>query len=232
MTVWEAHRDLSLSLGDDVGASSTLIPDGVRYTKLLRDSYLYRAMLETMKQLVTPFVNAPKPILTNAISRMLPYLIEVETDVLYSNGVIWNGLQSFTYNPNKDVFLYLNAVYRIGDLSYPLPIKSDLMAFQGLLNSRNIQRPDPFAVANSWASPLTVYIDQEPDQMEVRYLAYPENPVNQMPTERLEIEERYYPAVINLATLFGKIDSQEVDNLDRFMPFMLQNNIMSPQGGQ
>lgn len=232
MTVWEAHRDLSLSLGDDVGATSTFIPDGVRYTKLLRDSYLYRAMLETMKQLVSPFVMAPKPTLTNAISRMLPYLIVVESDVIYSNGVIWNGLQSFTYNANKDVFLYLNAVYRIGTQSYPLPIKSDLMAHQGLLNSRNVQRPDPFAVANAWASPLTIYIDREPDELEVRYLAYPENPVNQMPTELLEIEERYYPMVIALATLYGKIDSQEVDSLDRFLPFAMQNNIMPPQGGQ
>lgn len=232
MTVWEAHRDLSLSLGDDVGAASTLIPDGVRYTKLLRDSYLYRAMLETMKQLVMPFLNMPKPILTNAISRMFPYSIAVETDVIYSNGVIWNGLEAYTYNANRDVFIYLNAVYRIGTQSYPLPIKSDLMAHQGLLNSRNVQRPDPFAVANAWAAPLTIYIDQQPDEVEVRYLAYPENPVNQMPTELLEIEERYYPMVLNYATLFGKIDSQEIDNVDRFMPFMLQNNIMPPQGGQ
>jgi len=232
MTVWEAHRDLSLSLGDDVGASSTSIPDGVRYTKLLRDSYLYRAMLEVMKQLVTPFVMAPKPTLTNAISRMFPYLIEVETDTLYDNGVTWNGLQSYTYNANKDVFLYLNAVYRVGTQSYPLPIKSDLMAHQGLLNSRNVQRPDPFAVANAWAAPLTVYIDQLPDDMEVRYLAYPSNPVNQMPTERLEIEERYYTMMLALATLYGKIDSQEVDSLDRFLPFAIQNNIMPPQGGQ
>ena len=57
--IHEIHEQLSSSLGDIVYCNNTNIPDGARYTKALRDSYLQRSILETYRRIISQAIGYP-----------------------------------------------------------------------------------------------------------------------------------------------------------------------------
>lgn len=253
MKVWEAHRDLSLSLGDSVGLESyTLdsppdtIPDGVRASKALRDSYLYRAMLNIVNDLLRQVIGLDKLTASNIISKVLPSMVN-EAIIPVSDMRMYTWLDIGTDALGGYGLLYLLSVILTDDLNnknYPIPIKSQ-QEKNKLMNSRNIQRPDAFCtymtqVAGIVPNPdiMRLFIYDGTSQLEhfesviLTYLAYPKNPATQELDEDIFFEESYYNTVIELATIFGMADSQEIQSPERFYPQTLDTKIGVSNAGQ
>jgi len=164
--VWELHTNLSNAIGDPIrytsndAISGRVIPDGVRYSKQLRDNYIFRAGLEIQKQITEVIASLPHKIASAVIEGLHPtnkitnfYSIgggighDVIADVNYGNNQVftidWSVLNS-PESQSRPMFL-LSAMYvkTANNRPYPLPVKTGIET-QGLLNSRNVQTPDDF----------------------------------------------------------------------------------------
>lgn len=166
MQVWELHTNLSNAIGDPIRYTSSdaisgrVIPDGVRYSKQLRDNYIFRAGLEIQKQITEVIASLPHKIASSVIEGLHPtnkitnsYNInggaghDVIVDTNYGSTQVFTIDWSVLNSPesiSRPMFL-LSAMYikTIDNRPYPLPIKTGIET-QGLLNSRNVQQPDDF----------------------------------------------------------------------------------------
>lgn len=60
MQLYQAHQQLALSLGDtNDDISNTTIPDGVRYSALLRNTYLYLGIIDVYNAILNPLYALP-----------------------------------------------------------------------------------------------------------------------------------------------------------------------------
>ncbi len=164
MQVWELHTNLSNAIGDPIrytssdAVSGRVIPDGVRYSKQLRDNYIFRAGLEIQKQITEVIATLPHKIASSVIEGLHPTNkmtisidplgLLVNDDLSYGINraftIDWSLYSSDLESTNRPMFL-LSAMYISGknQKPYPLPIKTGIET-QGLLNSRNVQQPDDF----------------------------------------------------------------------------------------
>lgn len=251
--LWEAHRDLSLTLGDSVGLEDfstsnppTFIPDGVRASKALRDSYLYRAMLSLMNDMLRQVVGADRKIANEIIMRMFPHMIsraEVNIPSLRRNTFMDITGQQLG---NKTLLYLISVDARNQYKRYPVPIKSASEANR-LMNDRNVQRSDAFCtyftiVAGDQpdATKLRLYIYDQTDllydftDVYLTFLPYPTNPSSQQLDEELDFEVNYYNTIIELGTIYGMAESQDLQAPERFYPHVIDtqvkggNNVGSP----
>lgn len=223
MLVYQAHDILAKQLGDIINVSpfatgqTTVIPDGVVYLKIHRDDLLNRAMISIIEQAIKSVVGYPKKMARETIHRLFPHLTSTFTP----------GQASFTIN---NCIMLLQATYvGMDNLTYPLPIKDNLIEVQGLLNSRSVQTADPFCYSvgstpnnlnitvfagNANISNITMHCLRVPT-----FLTDTPLPVN---TDVIDFEEYMMSSVLSLATMFGMADRQDLE-IDRYMPFTLQN---------
>lgn len=71
--IHEIHEQLSSSLGDIVYCNNTNIPDGARYTKALRDSYLQRSILETYRRIISQAIGIPRQNVVALLQSLFPH---------------------------------------------------------------------------------------------------------------------------------------------------------------
>jgi hypothetical protein len=254
LKIWEVHRDLSLALGESVGLESytlsnppSFIPDGARYSKSLRDSYIYRAMLHLYNIMLREIVSLPRQAAAEIIFRLYPNVIkraELSTSVRTETSLWLRPADLEGYS-----ILYLLSLQAMKvqtnniKQSYPIPIKSTHYK-NALMNPRNVQRCDAFCTiykqingAFGAEQDLQLFI-YDPNKtlwdyqdLAVTFLPYPKNPVNQELDEDLVYEESYISLVLQYATLYGMGDSQEVQAVDRFYPNTLDSSIKGGSNG-
>lgn len=165
MQIWELHRDLSNAIGDpirytsDNAVNGRVIPDGVRYSKALRDSYILRAAMEIQRQITEVIAALSHKQSVTILEALHPtnkrnnsYSINGGTGHDIIEDLNYGNIQVFTLdfsvnNPAESIdrpMFLLSAMYVDSNQRiYPLPIKTGLET-QGLLNSRNVQIPDDF----------------------------------------------------------------------------------------
>lgn len=231
MYVWEAHKELALSIGDPINANQSVIPDGVRYTKLLRDSYLYRSMLSIYNSVLKEVASLPKKFVSFVLNNLFPMTVLEESyepssftsRYLQDHGEHWLVLQDI------QLCYILSARIYVGTRGiFPLPIKDPIEA-NGLLNTRNIQKPDSFFVFFGDVTNTRLYIYDfdgfmpEASEIHIKALRYPIHPRNQFPSDILTIEPHYIPKVLALSTIYAQADSQEVDSA-QYIPLILGGN--------
>lgn len=250
MKVWEAHRDLSNSIGDSVycDINTNPIPDGVRYSKELRDSYLYRAMLEINQQNLDLVKNVPNKVASILLDKLYSSL---KTKVRFS----LNGNTDFAITPHInptgrlnhwDVFLdislhtltpqilYILDAY-ITDTEeniYRLPIKYGIDG-SSIANGFNAQNPNPFLMIRSHRDNLnpsleymqiydgTKLLDSN-SFVNLYYIPTPKNPIDQNANEELYVDTMHINKMLSLAHFYSLIDSQDIENIEKFLPVQLK----------
>lgn len=244
MQVWEAHKALSLALGDSVGyetftLQSLNIPafDGVRFSYSQRCSALYRAMLQVLQDLMKATAGMPRKQAVEILYRMLPTYISnvriASNDVQAVPGFPFLGIDFTAILPViPNPLLLLTAELSLPPfVSYPIPIKYNHIEALGLRNSRNIQRADIYGEAVTTG--LRIYsfsIDlvniNIPFNILISYIPIPTNPETQTTQSLITFEESLLPKVISLATLYCQMESQDIDS-QQVIPLILQQG-----GGQ
>jgi len=251
MQVWEAHRALSLQLGDSVGlerltSAPNIIPDGVRTSTALRNAYLYRAMLHLMNTMLRDVVLMPRQTATDIIYKLYPNMIARAHLTVPS--IRTHTFRDVTAEFSLDDFaiMYLLSVQvnkNGGQAIYPIPIKHALQK-NGLMNPRNAQKCDAFCtlhhdVVGTGSDPTKYRLymydpnntlwDTQPvpttSHIYIIYLPYPTDPQTQNPDANITFEESYMSLVLQYATLFGMGDNQDLSSPERFYPITLNSNI-------
>lgn len=254
MKVWEAHRDLSNSIGDSVYCSETSDPilDGVRYSKELRDSYLYRAILEINQQNLGMVKGVPNKQASFIIDRLYPtfkikagfllsgsdeYIVKLYQTATMNSWLI--SLRKGTMNNPVDIpgILYvINAqIYSsLHNTSYSVPVKYGIDSTT-LINSFNAQRPNPFLVVYSHRyslieTPSVEYFElfdgtgiiTTDSLLLITFIPVPKNPAIQTANEDLYIDDTHIPKMLTLAHIYSLIDSQDIENMEKFLPGLLK----------
>jgi hypothetical protein len=224
MRVWEAHIWLANALGDSIIVESSngyLIPDGVRYSKLLRDSYLYRAMLEIYRSTLEKVSMLPKQHISQILYSAFPNVITKEEGIT----VTATQLQMDIFSKVPLYVIAIEALDTDGNL-YPIPMR-DYYKGVYLRNSRNVQRYDAFCTLIKFDGTTSLnYYDNSglTCDMTVTYLPYPTNPSTQETTDDLDFEEKYLQSVLVRALTYGLTDSQDIQNQEVFLRVNTEQN--------
>lgn len=251
MLLWEAHKDLALSIGDAVNIVlstppvSTDIPDGVRYPKLLRDSYLYRAVLEIYRRILKQVTVYPRLQAVQILERLFPNMtLQVEvnpvTSITRDATITYEIDTDFLVNTNNPLALFIYSIdfeKDNGTGTYPIPFKESSINARGLINARNVQRADTFAEFTNQGRNIYIYdklgeIDADNDKIFIRYLPYPfrfDSTIDS-PNLRIDIEEVHVPVMLGLAQLYALTDSQEIQSNEQFLAMQLMEQPLMPQG--
>ena len=149
--VYEIHEQLSASLGDVVYCSNTNIPDGARYSKSLRDSYIYRAILETYRRIIVQMVGMPRSNIVAMLQSLLPNLtystIVTPQQLMLSDNTtpipneFWATLPKmiYVYNGTLIVSGHPTPQKGIGRININVVTESKL---QAIISSHNSHLPD------------------------------------------------------------------------------------------
>lgn len=230
MLLWHAHMTLAAQLGDPVPAISALsIPDGVRYSRAQRDSYIYRAMMEHMAKTIEPLSQHPREVKVIVLQSIFPNFMRKVTQAYsatYTFPATTGGLSSvplYVYN------LRLN----FGDLIQPVPIVTSWHA-QRIANRKIALNHYHDTIADITVMPTTppttrlkIYpsindttIDVA--DIEMDYLPVPTHPNTQLPTANLDFEEIYLDKILRRAAAYAALDSQDIVDVATSLQMLLQ----------
>ena len=225
MITRDAHRELAYSLGDPVIIDNNTVnlPDGVRFSTALRNSYLNRAILQSYRLILQQLNNIPKETRKTYIQRSFP------------NSIVFEGLSLNSFTDANGISLYYDDLtYRsqeiinlIGYSNFnngpiPIPLKDNPQKIQGLYNSRSVQEVDAFGIysENSDVGRIDIYDPKNEISVncDVAYLPVPLHPKDQGLNDNLMIDDIYMNQIIKLATLYGKLDSQDIEDVSMYSP--------------
>lgn len=228
MLVWEAHRDLSNAIGDEVAATNGNIPDGVRFDRAQRDDYLNRAMLKIYKDILSAASQLPMRKQRNEIiGRMLPNQINQYDGILDpKTPEQGNNLYHAADLNNFPRALYIMEFFASTGAGYiPLPVRMGMSG--NYLNEFNVLKSDPWVsmihTQGNFGAPISFPIIWDPQGIingqtfTMNYLGYPTDPGGQLSSEELSIERSMTGEMLRFATLYAFTDSQDIENIDRYL---------------
>jgi hypothetical protein len=245
MILWQAHRELSNAIGDGVEVDSStpiaLIPDGVRYTREMRDSLLYRGMMAMYNFAMILTGKLPNGQRAEYWLKESPFLTHEEivpvisftpfntTQFLYSKNML---------DPLIDYgWLDILAITYIGTDGKILPVSIKNNITQHLLDNHRIsQRPDMYATVNGVASSLgynmnVVIYDYEEymltNSANIRFAVVrtPKHPsLIGSVTDRLDIPHNWEKDVFQWALHYAFVENQDDGSL--------QTNFAAIQSGE
>tara|TARA_S200002703_G_scaffold159249_2_gene172053 strand:+ start:1744 stop:2565 length:822 start_codon:yes stop_codon:yes gene_type:complete len=158
--IWELHRDLANAIGDGIDIDAAYItavgsiPDGSRFTKTLRDSYLYRAALKVFSDVLDGLMGVPKDVQVGVIENIFPNMIREVAGSVTSTAPDYDPVTfSMNYAQNTNInfrpAMLLRSYAEV--IAYggmvPVPIRKGLEIHK-YANARNIHRKDLFVAIN------------------------------------------------------------------------------------
>lgn len=229
MKVWEAHRSLSFSLGDAAYADANQIDDGVRFSKELRDEYLYRGMNQIIENVI---FNAYQVQLQTQKKSMADLLVErkfpktfyyQEYEQFDEQQPTIGNYKRYEVLPLDDVYLTKviyggrTAAYLGNGSVIPLPVHNSIRV-NALLNQRSAQTPDPFCEIQR-----DKFVIHDPgdrlndaggiDKLTGKFLITPIHPADQLPEDDITLEDLHIESLIARASLYAQGDGQEFENV-------------------
>lgn len=234
MKLWQAHLALAQSLGDPITptGSPTSIPDGVRYSKKLRDSYLYRAMMKTLSSILTQIASLPKHQQDLVLRKVLPNFSRTYSD-----------FKPLTPQQEYDLGERAVHIYSVQVASTILPVDKRPVLYSWKTNhqlaattsSLHMVEPDPMFTtsmnadqtativklwtnADDWA---VILPDPLLDSVLISYIPLPRDP-SEAPDgdEPLDFEPLLLEKVISTAVLLARVDSQDFNDLSVLTQFL------------
>ena len=233
MQLWELHRDLSESIGDPVNADAFVIPDGVRYNRSKRNDYLYRSMLTILNRVIEATVRLNKQARNKILKTILPnYISEIGITVSTLPVTTPSGRTLYTWQSGLfpyPLYVYILSVRYVGALqSYPLPIKVGTEV-EALMNDRYIQPHDAFCEYLGGATQSLLIYDFLSElsggSILVEYIPLPTHPSFLTPPDNVIFEPTLLPQVLSWATFLALSDSQDLDNIDKYLPLAMSGTL-------
>jgi hypothetical protein len=226
MQLWQAHLALSSMIGDpiEVGSpvtSNTVIPDGVRYSKRLRDVYLYRAMLAIFDEVLQQTAALDTAQADQVWFNLFPtFLVEDTFAGLATN----EATLTLTRKPVRIHNVYTN--YDGGRDGYtfrPAPSRKTLRR----KNTVNRAEHDPqYTIAAGTPAAITVNVPTGyvqtygtqaiagPLAIKCLYTPVPADPSTQTANQVLDFEPIQLNRVIAKANLYARADSQDMQSAE------------------
>jgi hypothetical protein len=240
-TLGQLHNSLAYIIGDSIAPiTADPIADGGRFSTVLRQSYLQRALDEVLSELIQQMVSLPSDIKSDIASRLFPTTLTTTTVQAFLvpnavpsifggestiTGITALGLRaalfvSATYNASTSDSLVNGLIPRI---TKPIPIHDHIKA-NSLINSRSTQYPDMFfksitmqtgGITSQWTNDLYLYDYQgeisDDGYISVSYIEYPPL-LNTLAFDTIvKFEDMYMNQVLQKAAMYARIDSQEED---------------------
>lgn len=271
MKVWELHTSLARSIGDPIikddgnlyGASdaiaNSLLYDGVRYTKDIRDSYLTKAMLSVQLDVIRQCISLPRSHASKILQRLFSqmgqtYTLSINvngqpTDQLFVYSAILYTKEGFPHNegakiwadPVKHPSTVIDTQWNIRNL--PILNESDMSAYIG--SNTNIT-PDLIAFVTTRAGYeyiglaggeidfLKAISDEaaiatDVVRLQISYLKRSPDVSRMSPNDNIQFEENFLPHVLNKAIMYAHLDSGELGAAYQAIPFIDQISIGVPQ---
>ncbi len=233
MLLWQAHMALAESLGDPiiVSGSPSFIPNGVRYSKKLRNLYIYKAMLSHLRESITEAAKVPKPIADEYLHRIYPNFMEKQT---FPKPVTALGTLSLD---KRSVHVYVVDLgsTTIGNMNRMVFTERNPHSFQKSMSRHHLVRSEPvyYTMKGSAGTDVIYYMSSDDfqaqstianfNQMEVLYIPVPKDPEQASNgDEALDFEELHLEKVLNMATVYGRIDDQDLADFQQFLPAMIK----------
>lgn len=225
MELWRLHKELAYSLGDPVivEATSPSIPDGVRFSKDMRDMYLYRAMTTMYNNTLMSINGQKKEVQKEIIKRMYPNSILVE-----NNSILGTSPDYYVELTYKALVILHATTYLEGytapDNEVPLVINDNVLQNNGMVNASIVQKPHPFGIYSVSGDIGIISIKDRGDlltsspEVSIAYLPEPLYPGTQGLLDELMIDNIYTNQIIKMSTLYGMIDSQDVQDPSLYQP--------------
>jgi len=231
MQVMELHKILAHSIGDAIepyedpdNAGTYIIPDGARYSKTLRDSYLYRAALSIIERSVKIVVQLPRQEAGAYLRKWFPNMF-AETIIALSTFTEDNTKSRYSrYHKIEDIGMAYAAtvLYQDATNSYPIVIQDSIRVGQ-LNNTKITHLPDPFTHVLGTPTGTMIEIFNTYDNFtvdgEIRfiYLPYPDDPADLDPDTDYVFEKMHIKQLLNIASVYARFDSQDGNDLNQFM---------------
>lgn len=223
MKVWQAHLALAQMIGDPIAISGSpvvVIADGVRYSKNLRDLYLYRGLVSVLNSFIEAAAGQPMQI-SDVLTRVMPNYIVHETVPTLSDPAITDDGSGMRWDLSRRPAAVIS-VYQ-PQLQFR---RESLSKFHNNLNNPYITgNQDPTFTIFAAQSPAggdsygkgSILIRATGDYVSkygatvhhITYVPVPLNPADQSPEDVLDFEPTLYDKVLAQANQYAKIDSQE-----------------------
>jgi len=228
VTAAEAHVALAQALGDpiDISGSPSTISDGVRYSKALRDNYLYRAMTWFVSSVLQQVVALPPSKQSEIIQKMFPTWSRSASATMPA--ATWGTVAV------GEVVAHIYAV-RIWEAASPtrrpyLCTPRSWHEIIGEISQKHILNPDPAyamrldstrtdtEVTVVWSPPEQNQLNVTGDYPEVLvdYLPMPVSPSTYADGDVvMDFEPSLMDKVISRSVLYGRIDSQDLVDINQ-----------------
>lgn len=225
MTRANAHRILAQEIGDPVliTGSPSVIPDGVRYSKALRDSYIYRSMIHFLHEAIA--LAAAKGQSRQARDQIM---MSMYPTYQIADTLVTPTAQLQVQNLTKRV-AYLYTPYIANPTftrDYVLPQRTPAEFFNRA-NTKHTIKADPCCMivtdpagviskihtyindddlADMATSGMTVFI--------ARYIPVPADPSTQGTDDEIQYDETMMDAVLKRAAWYARSDSFDINDID------------------
>jgi hypothetical protein len=218
MRIWQAHIALAQMMGDPIivsGSPVTVIPDGVRYSRQLRDLYLYRAMLSIMDSIVQPALQVADVEASSQLQRYMPNYV-VEDIIPYATWSVNNTLL-LTRRPVVVHTVWFDTT----QVAFSRQPANRFHAIQSTNPYHDISHDAMYSVFPAQAAgALEAYgkgrlkiripaFVNSTDDIHVLYVPTPLDPSTQAASDVLDFEPLMYDKIITTANTFAKADAQE-----------------------
>lgn len=231
-TLGQLHNTLSYMIGDPIvvpnNGNYNTIPDGVRYSRELRTSYLQRALDENIGEVVQQLVSAPYDVRSQVVHLLFPLTLKrISIPLNYDTTLTQSEVTSVT-NANLRAVIYVGALISSDDDTfYPLPIK-DAIGVNSVINSRNVQIADPFLTTQT-------YIDLNNTRQNTLFLFNPQGALNGN-TYELHLTYLSYPPILSTLNIEDIVEYENMylnkvfEKAKRYAMIDSQEEFMQPQG--
>jgi hypothetical protein len=232
MTVAEAHIALAQMIGDPIlvtGSPTPVIPDGVRYSKALRDIYLWRGMVKVISDRYQPLAGNRHEAIADALGTIFPTTIVEQTEsytATPSQSIPQSGVIQLT---RPAVFvLGVGTATRITDTgrareimySYKVPHE-----FRNIFRRKSALSPDPsytvmdLSSVNDRNATVRFHMSDadfgaltpgDYPSIVIEFLPIPTRPSTQASTALLDCELVYVEEALAWADLMARYDAQDL----------------------
>jgi len=231
MLVWEAHKALAAAINDPIEIDFTTgtIPDGVRYSRFLRSSYIDRGILHILTGHVKSVLGARSDEQGSIIYGLYPTFTRGNSIVPASfipNAEFLYPLPASFVTPEADAPVYIMDVSYIYDVPGnagfttrdQLAVVSTL-DYNEIVSRRfsNTHFADNIATYYGAGSGLRIYNSRNidttvsPNRIEINYLPYP-TPIEQLAWNApVDFELMYMSVALVKASLYAANDSGEIN---------------------
>lgn len=219
MTVAEAHIALAQMIGDPILVVGSSIPDGVRYSKALRDIYLWRGMVHVIQMRFNALNGLPHEQVADQLALQFP------TSIIEEEDVVTNIPQEGEYSLTRQAVFILG----VGTHGRPGTDREVMYSWKSAHDFRAISRrksviaPDPcYTTLDTPTGPKIRYYMNSQDfaaiggasngiaSLFVEFLPIPIRPAVQAYDDLMDFELTYMDEALAWADMAARYDAQDL----------------------